>query len=111
MVERDALALGDVYEYGGQIYVCTYVNEGNRDAISFKILGAIPILFLPSPEKGAVLVLNCKSGYFSDNLLNMESSCFPSSQGEQNRDAPEAILMVERDALALGDVYEYGAIL
>ena len=32
MVERDALALGDVYEYGGQIYVCTYVNEGNRDA-------------------------------------------------------------------------------
>lgn len=32
MVERDTLSLGDVYEYGGEIYVCTYVNEGNYDA-------------------------------------------------------------------------------
>lgn len=32
MVERDALSLGDIYEYGGQTYVCTYVNEGNLDA-------------------------------------------------------------------------------
>lgn len=32
MVERDALSLGDTYEYGGQTYVCTYVNEGNNDA-------------------------------------------------------------------------------
>lgn len=32
MVERDTLSLGDIYEYGGQTYVCTYVNEGNNDA-------------------------------------------------------------------------------
>lgn len=32
MVERDALSVGDTYEYGGQIYVCIYVNEGNQDA-------------------------------------------------------------------------------
>lgn len=32
MVERDALSVGDVYEYGGETYVCTYVNEGNQDA-------------------------------------------------------------------------------
>lgn len=32
MVERDALSVGELYEYGGETYVCTYVNEGNQDA-------------------------------------------------------------------------------
>lgn len=32
MVERDMLSVGDTYEYGGQTYVCIYVNEGNQDA-------------------------------------------------------------------------------
>lgn len=32
MVERDALLVGDTYEYGGETYVCIYVNEGNQDA-------------------------------------------------------------------------------
>lgn len=32
MVERDALLIGDIYEYGGETYVCTYVNEENQDA-------------------------------------------------------------------------------
>lgn len=32
MVERDVLSAGDVYQYGGETYVCTYVNEGNQDA-------------------------------------------------------------------------------
>lgn len=32
MVERDALSVGELYEYGGETYVCIYVNEGNKDA-------------------------------------------------------------------------------
>lgn len=32
MVERDALSVGDTYEYGGETYVCIYINEGNQDA-------------------------------------------------------------------------------
>ena len=32
MVERDVLSLGDTYEYGGETYICTYVNEVNHDA-------------------------------------------------------------------------------
>lgn len=32
MVEREELSLGDIYEYGGVRYVCTYVHEGNKDA-------------------------------------------------------------------------------
>lgn len=32
MVERDVLSPGDTYEYGGETYICTYVNEGNQDA-------------------------------------------------------------------------------
>ena len=31
-VERDSHELGDIYEYGGASYVCTYVNIGNFDA-------------------------------------------------------------------------------
>lgn len=32
MVEREELSVGDLYEYGGAQYVCTYVHEGNKDA-------------------------------------------------------------------------------
>ncbi len=32
MVERDVLSLGDTYEYGGETYICIYVNEVNQDA-------------------------------------------------------------------------------
>lgn len=32
MVEREQPALGDIYQYGGKTYICTYVNEGNGDA-------------------------------------------------------------------------------
>lgn len=37
MVEREQLALGDTYEYAGQSYICTYVNEGNHDAYLSKV--------------------------------------------------------------------------
>lgn len=32
MVEREELSVGDLYEYGGAEYICTYVHEGNHDA-------------------------------------------------------------------------------
>ncbi|MGN0132028.1 MAG: hypothetical protein ACI4AA_06285 [Lachnospiraceae bacterium] len=32
MVEREEFSVGDTYEYGGETYVCTYVNEDNKDA-------------------------------------------------------------------------------
>ena len=31
-VERDTHELGEIYEYGGVSYICTYVNTGNFDA-------------------------------------------------------------------------------
>lgn len=37
MVERDEFALGAAYEYAGQSYICTYVNEENHDAYLSKV--------------------------------------------------------------------------
>lgn len=37
MVERDAFLPGDTYQYGGQTYMCTYVNEMNHDAYLSRI--------------------------------------------------------------------------
>lgn len=38
MVERDALLPGDTYQYAGQTYLCTYVNQMNQDAYLSRII-------------------------------------------------------------------------
>lgn len=32
MIQKDVVALGDIYEYGGRTYQCTYVDEAGTDA-------------------------------------------------------------------------------